>query len=137
MSFSEKAAKIWRNLPLTLDVNKLLWWEMFSNFVAFSEYMNFTKLNATLGTVWPHCVNMCILHSICGFASMFFLYPYRTSCDWWQSLFSLREGGKIEGPRRLFLCKFKSMHCGIQFWLLYLFLWHIHQYLKNLFATNI
>ena len=30
--------------------------------------------NTVLGTVWPHCVNMCILHSICGFASMFFFF---------------------------------------------------------------
>ena len=45
LSFSEQATKIWKNLPFVLTLlskhqNK---WKMFSNFVAFSQCLNFIK----------------------------------------------------------------------------------------------
>ena len=42
--YSEKASKVWNNLPLSFDVylsNFQTKWEIFSNYVAFSQYLNF------------------------------------------------------------------------------------------------
>ena len=44
--FSEKAIKTWKNLPLVLTLISKLQknWEIFSNFVAFSQYLNVDSL---------------------------------------------------------------------------------------------
>ena len=45
LRFSEKAMKIWNNLPLvlTLLIKRQNKWEMFSNLVTFSQCPNFNK----------------------------------------------------------------------------------------------
>ena len=68
--YSEKATKIWKNLLLCFDFTThiLMWfekkWEIFSNFVAFSQYLNFMSflpcldwcqwLFASLKFVWQN-----------------------------------------------------------------------------------
>ena len=65
LRYSEKDTKIWKNLPHCFDVLLCNFKKsgrfFFSNFVAFSQYLNFMTLNVTSKRIWPHCILLTFL----------------------------------------------------------------------------
>ena len=63
ISYSEEVTEIWKNLPPCFDFTEVfLKWDIFPNFVAFSQYLNFTYKNSSgfkgLKTSWENYLHV-------------------------------------------------------------------------------